>query len=563
MQQPKPRPMNSFTLKIFFCVLFLINSFDSAAYQDTSDLSDDFLLRSDTAVFNEIDSKWKSYNDWLDFIKDPKDKLILSKRAVEYFKSVQMYQAVIEVSSDAYVLSNKINSEEFQVYFGSELVLSLSYQIWDMVYYKQQRGVYFGKMSNHRYLYDNFLTLFDHVMEQQLKKKDSIQSLEKLYLAKGFFYNSKSMYDEASMNLELYFSSASQKGVPIDMYCLTRLVLINRYILNQDYIENKYRALIEEAIEKQNLTPQDWCNYYQYLSAVKCNEANWEEAIDPLLKCLEISKKNKLIHTQIRTHELISLCYSNVGNNELALKHLAVSNKIRGQYNDLTWGLFLSKFKLKKERNFLHLKYSNAEKEIKFKSEQSKNRIILIIVISILFGTSILLMYQISQKRKIKLRFMEAEARRIMENLSEQESSLMKLALLLDQKDNMLIKFGLKLKKIQRLRNLDNIKKELNGLTQSLSTRNLLEHDVKTYKETIKFLNKRLQNKLLDLNDELTKNEINLIVLIGIGYSSKEIALFKDVDFKSIEVARYRLRKKLNLEKGESLKGYIQKVGVI
>ncbi|MCG8575480.1 MAG: hypothetical protein MI810_11395, partial [Flavobacteriales bacterium] len=219
--------------------------------------------------------------------------------------------------------------------------------------------------------------------------------------------------------------------------------------------------------------------------------------------------------------------------------------------------------KIKNERDILRLKYSIAEREIKLKNEQSKNRIILIIVISILFGTSVLLMYQISQKRKIKLRFMEAEARRIMENLSEQESSLMKLALLLDQKDNMLIKFGLKLKKIQRLRNLDNIKKELNGLTQSLSTRNLLEHDVKTYKETIKFLNKRLQNKLLDLNDELTKNEINLIVLIGIGYSSKEIALFKDVDFKSIEVARYRLRKKLNLEKGESLKGYIQKVGVI
>jgi DNA-binding CsgD family transcriptional regulator len=46
-------------------------------------------------------------------------------------------------------------------------------------------------------------------------------------------------------------------------------------------------------------------------------------------------------------------------------------------------------------------------------------------------------------------------------------------------------------------------------------------------------------------------------VLLRLNFSSKEIASLMGISPKSAEIARYRLRKKLNLKQGESLTQFI------
>ncbi|PWJ43129.1 tetratricopeptide repeat protein [Sediminitomix flava] len=56
---------------------------------------------------------------------------------------------------------------------------------------------------------------------------------------------------------------------------------------------------------------------------------------------------------------------------------------------------------------------------------------------------------------------------------------------------------------------------------------------------------------------DLTDKEIQLILQIRSHLSSKEIAELNNVEVRSVEMGRYRLRKKLGLAKGESLKDFI------
>ncbi|WP_430813227.1 tetratricopeptide repeat protein [Carboxylicivirga sp. RSCT41] len=74
--------------------------------------------------------------------------------------------------------------------------------------------------------------------------------------------------------------------------------------------------------------------------------------------------------------------------------------------------------------------------------------------------------------------------------------------------------------------------------------------------EYISDLKLRLQQKY----PSLTQKEILLIIDIRNNLSSKELADKYHVEVKSIEMSRYRLRKKLNVEKGVQLRDFIMKL---
>ena len=56
----------------------------------------------------------------------------------------------------------------------------------------------------------------------------------------------------------------------------------------------------------------------------------------------------------------------------------------------------------------------------------------------------------------------------------------------------------------------------------------------------------------------LSKRECRLAVLLRLGFSSKEIANMVNLETKSVEINRYRLRKKLRLDRSENLVNYLQ-----
>lgn len=63
--------------------------------------------------------------------------------------------------------------------------------------------------------------------------------------------------------------------------------------------------------------------------------------------------------------------------------------------------------------------------------------------------------------------------------------------------------------------------------------------------------------KLISHNPNLNDNEIRFCVYIKLNISNKEIAVFKNLTFRSVETTKYRLKKKLGLEVSTDLNNWI------
>ena len=66
--------------------------------------------------------------------------------------------------------------------------------------------------------------------------------------------------------------------------------------------------------------------------------------------------------------------------------------------------------------------------------------------------------------------------------------------------------------------------------------------------------------RLTDLHPDLTITELRTCCYIKMGLSSKDIAPLFNISYRSVEMTRYRLRRKLNLERSENLSDYLLKI---
>ncbi len=67
-------------------------------------------------------------------------------------------------------------------------------------------------------------------------------------------------------------------------------------------------------------------------------------------------------------------------------------------------------------------------------------------------------------------------------------------------------------------------------------------------------------NKIQEFPSELSNTETRLCALIKLNLSTQDIAIVLGISIDSLRIARYRLKKKLGLQKEESLKAFIQKL---
>jgi len=117
---------------------------------------------------------------------------------------------------------------------------------------------------------------------------------------------------------------------------------------------------------------------------------------------------------------------------------------------------------------------------------------------------------------------------------------------------------------------LTTIKKELqkseferNGVknVERIIDRNLNnKDDWKHFEEAFNSVDKDFIKKLKEKHDNLTPHDLRFCTYLRLNLSSKEIASLVNISVKSVEIKRYRLRKKLQLEHSDSLVNYILEI---
>ena len=81
------------------------------------------------------------------------------------------------------------------------------------------------------------------------------------------------------------------------------------------------------------------------------------------------------------------------------------------------------------------------------------------------------------------------------------------------------------------------------------------------FEENFNLVYDDFMKKLIVRFPDLRSNERKLCAYLRMGLSSKEMASLFNSSIRSMETARYRLRKKLGLDSGDNLTDFIQNLG--
>lgn len=128
----------------------------------------------------------------------------------------------------------------------------------------------------------------------------------------------------------------------------------------------------------------------------------------------------------------------------------------------------------------------------------------------------------------------------------------------------------------KRGRLLGKLKDELTTATQNLSSKEervhfnkllkliteeeKMDHDWEQFAIHFDQVHNQFLSRIKQLYPDLTASDLKIAAYIKMTLSSKEIAQLLNISLKGVEIARYRLRKKLNLETTESLAEFILRI---
>lgn len=102
--------------------------------------------------------------------------------------------------------------------------------------------------------------------------------------------------------------------------------------------------------------------------------------------------------------------------------------------------------------------------------------------------------------------------------------------------------------------NADNFQESINTIRNKILSGNKNTND---FQKHLNSLDNDFLKKLNKLGYKLSTNEVNLCSYLHLNLSTKEISKITHQSIRSIEVARYKLRKKLNLGNNENLNLYL------
>jgi AraC family chitin signaling transcriptional activator len=81
--------------------------------------------------------------------------------------------------------------------------------------------------------------------------------------------------------------------------------------------------------------------------------------------------------------------------------------------------------------------------------------------------------------------------------------------------------------------------------------------DWKLFEEAFNNADKDFLKHIKSIHPSLTPNDLRLCAYLRLNLTSKEIAPLLNISYRSVEVKRYRLRKKMGLPHESSLTSYI------
>jgi DNA-binding CsgD family transcriptional regulator len=132
------------------------------------------------------------------------------------------------------------------------------------------------------------------------------------------------------------------------------------------------------------------------------------------------------------------------------------------------------------------------------------------------------------------------------------------------RKNEVLMDIVSKLAKMQRTAEANNANSELVtqlSRLQSMIKENIShDDDLRSFTHNFDAVYEDFTKRLIAVHPDLTQTELKVCCYLKMGLSSKDMAPLFNISYHSVEMTRYRLRKKMNLTRDVNLTEYLQQV---
>lgn len=548
------------------------------------------------------------------FLREFDSALILLEEAIEVRKSLNDELSVSKAKSQlAYVYYRKGNLNNAYRYICEAQIVSEKYDDNKMMAVDMyRRGVFSKRIGK----YEEAILYYNKAIEVYKLMDDEKTVGNLLGNIGNVFFNLKQNERALTFHfkaLEIYekrHDSASIAGVLNDIgndyYKLkkTNLALdyyFRAYEINRKTGNDIWQAYnltnigtiysetekYDEAIEylQKSILLKEKCKdtkslsvSYASLGSTYLEKGDYEEALKYLLKSQVLAEKAGIEISVALVLKKIALTYSLLGNSNLAYDYQV-------RYSILKDSVF-SKEKIE-AINEIQEKYETVEKEkeiqqLKYEREiQGKRQVMLVILILsvLVFSTLIALNFIIKRrkdkqisiqkdivhKKKSDLAKLELEKTKLKELELQKESDfksrqLTTHALNMMQKNKLLQELQADINVLGK-KSTSELKPEFRKINLLINRNLKSDNDWDVFKMYFEQVNKNFYSSLLSMNPELTNYDLRLCALIKLNLNIKETASVLNVAPNSIKSARYRLRKKLNMEQEDDLYEFVRGIG--
>ncbi len=154
----------------------------------------------------------------------------------------------------------------------------------------------------------------------------------------------------------------------------------------------------------------------------------------------------------------------------------------------------------------------------------------------------------------------EKEKMLLKDKLLQKEKMLASNTMHIIQKNKILSDLKSEITNLPIAKNGENLKKKVKKINRAIETNMTYEDDWQNFKFQFEQVHPHFFSKLQEQFSNLGNNEIRFCAYIKMGHNTKEIAQLMGINASSVQKARYRLKKKMELEKSINLIDFIQKI---
>jgi len=281
-------------------------------------------------------------------------------------------------------------------------------------------------------------------------------------------------------------------------------------------------------------------------------------------KSLEISKKyNRHLNTDLIVYNSLSNLYLSQNNFEESYKYLekekTLNDKIFGRSSENSHHLLQIKdlYRIEKKRQD-DIKNQERIKQLEHEDKiwLLKSVILGLTILFLLIYGYLVIKYMRNRHKLEKLNLKETQkikTQKHKEIIELKNKELTQSALRLVEKDGFIKKIKIRLENQKEKIDVVDIKRILR-LFEGTSNSNWKEFEAR-----FTSINRSFYSNLKKHYPVLTQTDLRMCALVKLNFTSKDISKLLSISIESVHTSRHRLRKKLNLKRGDNLEEFMDK----